>query len=165
MIVCPKCGHENDDQAMNCADCGINLEWALENLAEVAQMRTPVAVPGDAANEKADRKRTQMSPAAKRRDFLIGFFGWFVLNGLVWLLVAVVGQEGDFHDPLNYGEGLVNLCVLPLNVLALIILAFWRRWISLGMLSAVALNLFIALILGLTEYGTCAVPFFAGLAR
>lgn len=30
-ILCPKCGHQNDPSAMNCANCRINLEWALEN--------------------------------------------------------------------------------------------------------------------------------------
>ncbi|MGD1996958.1 MAG: heavy metal-binding domain-containing protein [Anaerolineae bacterium] len=31
MIVCPKCGRENDDTATNCANCKVNLKWALGN--------------------------------------------------------------------------------------------------------------------------------------
>ncbi len=99
----------------------------------------------------------------KVRDFLIGFGGWWIVNGLIWLLIIGFLQGGQTHGVLWYNGGIENLCVLPLNVIALIILALLRRWISLGMLSAVALNLAIALVLGLTEYGTCAVPFFAGL--
>jgi len=35
MIVCPRCGHENADDAVNCAGCRINLRYALENREEV----------------------------------------------------------------------------------------------------------------------------------
>jgi len=37
MIVCPRCSYKNEDSAMNCANCRINLQWALENLQEAAQ--------------------------------------------------------------------------------------------------------------------------------
>jgi uncharacterized protein YjbI with pentapeptide repeats len=37
MIVCPRCSYENEDSAMNCASCRINLQWALENLQEAAR--------------------------------------------------------------------------------------------------------------------------------
>jgi uncharacterized protein YbjQ (UPF0145 family)/ribosomal protein L40E len=32
MIVCPKCGHSNDNAADNCSNCRVNLKWALENV-------------------------------------------------------------------------------------------------------------------------------------
>ncbi len=28
-LICPRCGHENPSSAMNCANCKINLEWAV----------------------------------------------------------------------------------------------------------------------------------------
>src|SRR3990172_12288568 len=37
MIVCPRCSYENEDSAMNCASCRINLQWALENRDEAVQ--------------------------------------------------------------------------------------------------------------------------------
>jgi hypothetical protein len=37
MITCPRCSYENEDSAMNCANCRINLQWALENLQEAAR--------------------------------------------------------------------------------------------------------------------------------
>jgi hypothetical protein len=37
MIVCPRCSYENEDSAMNCASCRINLQWPLENWDEAVQ--------------------------------------------------------------------------------------------------------------------------------
>jgi hypothetical protein len=37
MIVCPRCSQENEDSAMNCASCCINLQWALENSNEAGR--------------------------------------------------------------------------------------------------------------------------------
>ncbi len=37
MIVCPRCSQENEDSAMNCASCRINLQWALENPNEAGR--------------------------------------------------------------------------------------------------------------------------------
>lgn len=92
--------------------------------------------------------RTYETRSEKRRDLLIGFFGWFLINGLIWVPFI---RMPDFL-----------IVSFPLNVIALIILAFLRRWISLGMLAAFALNLAIELILGLGWGGACfGVPFFA----
>jgi uncharacterized protein YbjQ (UPF0145 family)/ribosomal protein L40E len=35
MIHCPKCGHENPDNAINCAKCRINLRYAFENAQQL----------------------------------------------------------------------------------------------------------------------------------
>jgi hypothetical protein len=45
MITCPRCSYENEDSAMNCASCGINLQWALENLQE-AGLHEPESLGG-----------------------------------------------------------------------------------------------------------------------
>ncbi len=29
-IICPRCGYQNNDVAQNCANCRINLKWAIE---------------------------------------------------------------------------------------------------------------------------------------
>jgi len=31
MIECPKCGFSNQEDASNCSNCNVNLQWALEN--------------------------------------------------------------------------------------------------------------------------------------
>jgi len=39
MIPCPKCGHLNEETVRNCANCHINIEWALANLEELQAWR------------------------------------------------------------------------------------------------------------------------------
>jgi len=39
MITCPKCGQANDGSAMNCTNCHINLQWALENATVIEEGR------------------------------------------------------------------------------------------------------------------------------
>ena len=34
MIRCPKCGCDNSDNALNCAECHINLEFAFDNIEQ-----------------------------------------------------------------------------------------------------------------------------------
>lgn len=34
MIICPRCGQENSDNARNCSECHVNLKYALENAEE-----------------------------------------------------------------------------------------------------------------------------------
>jgi len=49
-IICPKCGTSNADTALNCGQCHISLQWAMQNLAGASpaqlQQQTPaLAVP------------------------------------------------------------------------------------------------------------------------
>lgn len=34
-VICPRCGHENPFAAMNCANCKINLDWAMSHTEEI----------------------------------------------------------------------------------------------------------------------------------
>jgi len=62
MIVCPRCSYENEDSAMNCARCRINLRWALENPHE--------AVPHDLQSTGGPPPEAQVgNPVA--RGFLV----------------------------------------------------------------------------------------------
>ena len=96
-----------------------------------------------------------LSTAAKRREFMIGFVGWWVVNGALWL--GLTGGEG--LGPGGFGI-ILNLLLFPANLLMLIVLAFIRRWIALGGLAAIAVNLLIALIMGVALAGFCFIPFF-----
>ncbi len=88
--------------------------------------------------------------AVKWRGFLIGFAGWFLVNGLLWFLASRGGYEG-------------NLMVLVwlANPLLLLILAIIKptRRVALGMLSALALNLLIALARNMVFNAMCGLPF------
>jgi len=103
-------------------------------------------------------RKTYATRPEKILDAVIGFVGWWVINSLIW--VAITRGKWLWID---FGAPAMSWYLLPLGIVALIFLAFSRRWLALGILVAVALNLAIALVLGLTQYGTCAIPFFMGL--
>jgi hypothetical protein len=86
------------------------------------------------------------------KEFLGGFFGWFLVNGLIWLIVGGPGE--------NFNAA-INLFIFPINLLALIILSIIKRTrnIGLGILSALAFNLLLSLVLGTALNGFCFVPF------
>jgi hypothetical protein len=98
-------------------------------------------------------KKVYASQKQKYNDFAIGFAGWYLLNGLAWLLV---GYE---YGWLEGTYGIPNLLLFPANAILLIIFLVMRRWIGLGILGALALNLLIALVMGILINGACAVPF------
>jgi hypothetical protein len=88
-------------------------------------------------------------------DFVIGFVGWFLVNGLLYgcSLVILQGMDSSMPDPLP--AVLLGLVPLLVNIGALIFFAFTRRWIALGMLAAFALVLVGVLLLGLVVYVVC----------
>jgi len=85
--------------------------------------------------------------------FLEGFLGWFILYGLLWL--------GIMQTDLGYFY-IANLLLLPLNIIVMIILAVKKntRLIGFGVLTAMAANIFFALIAGAGEASICNIPFF-----
>ncbi|HNP71996.1 MAG TPA: hypothetical protein PLO33_14960 [Kouleothrix sp.] len=85
-------------------------------------------------------------------DFVLGFLGWYLVNGLLYTCsVMLLGQtNGDNWLVLT----LLGL-PLVLNIAALIVLARLRRWIALGALAAFAAMLVLVLILGILAYAVC----------
>ena len=85
--------------------------------------------------------------------FLVGFLGWYAVNGLLWYLVGNPNEGENF---------ILLLCSFPANVLALLVLSLAKRTrlIGFGVLAAVALNLLISLILGVLQNAFCFVPFY-----
>jgi hypothetical protein len=86
-------------------------------------------------------------------DFVIGFVGWYFINGLMYacsfmFLTYVSVQEDSIS---------LALLVVPLivNIISLIVLGMTRRWIALGALVAFALLLLGALVIGLLVYAIC----------
>lgn len=108
---------------------------------------------------EADKGRTKKvyTTREKQIDFAIGFGGWLVIGGILWLFG--MRPSGSPY----YSEG-VFLCIAPVyflsNIVALIVLAFTRRWIALGLLSVLGVNLVISLALHTSYAGVCTVPVF-----
>lgn len=96
-------------------------------------------------------------PAVKRRNFLIGFLGWYLVNGALWFILS--GATFDATEAQSSGA----VCFLfPLNLLLPVLFGVIRvtRWLALGILAALALNFLVSLILGMSFNGLCFVPFF-----
>ncbi len=99
-------------------------------------------------------------------QFALGFGGWWLLNTLVGWVGCLLG--GSSWPQVVTTVGTVLFFV---NILAIVPLAFWRRWIGSGMLVALAVNLVGTTILYTSSFSVCgpspsygcAVPFFLPL--
>jgi zinc-ribbon domain len=144
-VICPKCGTENPTSAMDCRQCGINLQFAAEH-PELFEGTKPEATQPEAGSTKQP-----VSRGKKVRDLLVGFVAWFAVSSLVAWLAGTGNPE--------FSSG--GLCLTPLNIVALICLAFRWRWLALGWLVAYALNLIAALAISQMGSGAaCGLPFF-----
>ena len=88
-------------------------------------------------------------------DFVIGFVGWFVVNGLLYGCSILILQAVNSSTSDSILALLLGLLPLLANIAALIFFAFTRRWIALGILAAFALVLVGVLVLGLVIYAIC----------
>jgi hypothetical protein len=90
-----------------------------------------------------------MISETKRRwlKFLGGFAGWFLMSTLVFAIAQA-------------GSNLLWLLYLPINILVIVILAFWKRtqWISLGIMSAMAANFMVAAVVRPFYEAICFFP-------
>lgn len=94
-------------------------------------------------------------PASRRAqviEFLIGFVGWWLVNGLVWWMTDTT--SGDY--------ALWNMCVLPINLVLLLVFLRARRYVGWGILATYAVNFALALFTNMLLNGACWIPFFTG---
>ena len=86
-------------------------------------------------------------------DFVIGFVGWCLINGLLYACsLAIISNFNVQQDWIG-----IVLLVLPLviNIVALIYFGVARRWIAWGALAAFALLLVGVLLIGVLAYAIC----------
>jgi hypothetical protein len=90
-------------------------------------------------------------------QFAGGFLGWYLVNGLLYQVLFL--SDIDEEMALLFG-----LAILPINLILLVVLSIKHRtrFIGLGILSAMAVNLFVALVFGLGMNAQCFIPFFIG---
>ena len=86
-----------------------------------------------------------------KRDLLIGFAGWFLVNSLIWTLASV----------LVFYFGLIGfVClILPANIAVFIIFGIIRQPLAGGMLAAYICNLLVTFYLSDSFWGLMAIPF------
>ena len=115
------------------------------------------------------KRKDYLTRREKTVDFLIGFFGWFLLNGLWWggltlasWLLLQVSDTPAGTDLTQFLESIgevasVVLLILPLiiNVALLIRFAFGRFWIAIGAASAFASLLLLTICAGIVWTVAC----------
>jgi len=85
-ITCPKCGTENPATAMNCRQCRINLQFALEHPEEIERLKQ--SAPVSAATAPPPSPRTIIPPPSSPRARRIR---WMVTAILALVIVAALG--------------------------------------------------------------------------
>jgi len=97
--------------------------------------------------------------AGKWLKFLCGLLGWFIVNTLLYAMLNK--SYGSRFDLLSDFQGLFWILVLAGNLIALIVLAILKktRWIALGIISAMAVNFAINMVLLQFKGAYCFVPF------
>jgi len=96
-------------------------------------------------------------------QFAIGFLGWFTVNGLLWGAVSLIGSTSNRIPGFLSVVPILLWCFsFPLNIAAFIVLLVFKRsrLIAWGILTAVALNILVSLILSAFQNAMCFAPFF-----
>lgn len=92
----------------------------------------------------------------KWRLFIAGFLGWFLFAGLFWfLLIELSSSNPNLMVSIN-----IVWFIFTIVVMLFFALNKSTRMFSLGILAAIAVNLFISIALGMTYDAICFKPFF-----
>jgi hypothetical protein len=100
-IICPKCSTDNPATAMNCKNCGINLQFALENPEEIERIKLET-IPR--ANASIQSGVTQRSTSILVR---IGLSAFSLIVGLVGIVPLFIIGEGT-------GNGILAFAVVAI---------------------------------------------------
>lgn len=100
-----------------------------------------------------------------KRDFWIGFIGWWIFNilagglnfALVYLSSTVSLGNSDLETLVGYLPSVVGCLVFLLNIGALIFFAFRRKQVALGMLVAFGVSIAISILIGVIAMIACFV--------
>jgi hypothetical protein len=109
------------------------------------------------------KRKVYQTRREKRIDFFIGFFGWYVVNAMAFIIVSAIGSiaDGVFGPGVTSEAAQYILLALPLvlNVVAIVLLALSRTWISLGILAAIGAAFLVVLVGGLLLMAVCFSTF------
>jgi hypothetical protein len=100
-IICPKCGTENPAIAMNCKNCRINLQFALEHPEEIERLKL----------ETTPRAETSTQPAVTQRATSILVR---IVLGALSLVIGLLGIIPLFIIGEGTGSGIAAFAVLAL---------------------------------------------------
>jgi hypothetical protein len=156
MIVCPRCSQENEDSAMNCVNCRINLQWVLENLPEgVRPSLERVEMPPPEAQARARAFRGFLVIALLFAIPALGFLAF--LSWLYWALSR--GGKSDYSGYLVAAGFLLVVAVVCIPAAIVVLL---RRQPRANLLPAVRILALIAvtgaLLFGLMRLTLVILP-------
>ena len=101
------------------------------------------------------KPKVVLAGAEKTGLFIIGFLGWFLINGVVGGLVIWLSSIGN--NTVQAVALMFNGLLLLANPAALVVLAFFPRgrWLAMGALAAIAVAFCIVLIVGASLAAIC----------
>ena len=102
-------------------------------------------------------RKTYETRNQKILDFVIGFFGFFVFNFILFFATLLAGI--DLGHLSGVTARVITFLPLILNILGLIYFAFTRYWIALGALSAFGALLLIVLLLAAVCFAQFGAPY------
>ena len=101
-ITCPRCGTENRADRRNCEGCRVNLEFALQNPAEIARLQQMAA--GQARWVAGPREgEAAVTSASEGRPFLLPVLLLLGSFAFVFCLGEAVHELGHFLTHRAYG--------------------------------------------------------------
>ncbi len=109
-------------------------------------------------------RKTYSTRNEKTIDFIVGFVGFFVLNGLVGgggsvvfnlLSSTPLAADTNFQTLLGFLSLALTCLPLLVNIGLIIFFAFTRYWIALGALSAMAVALIVVICIAVLIGGVC----------
>ena len=114
MVNCPKCNTENQDDAMNCKFCHINLAFAFSHPEEIGLKKILQSLPSDSAFNKSLPQTTLASKELGKIILSVVvtrpvyFFSWIALIGLIILRIRII--EWLFRPPFSLQLFIHILC-------------------------------------------------------
>jgi len=135
-------------------DFSVMVVFILMVLATTAMLGVLYARSRSKAHPNPDPE--PIPDSQKKIEISIGLAGWYLVNGLIWFWVSPSPVNGSGYS------ALFSFIMIPANILVLLVCALIPRLrnVALGILIALALNLFISLLLGMVANALCFIPFF-----
>ena len=101
------------------------------------------------------RSRPDLLAVVDTGQVLVGFIGWFVVNGVFW---GILGGMAAGMGPAGIAMMFCFFVPLPANIIGILILRKSRRWMAIGAFSALAVNS-ILILLNNSIFDTYSTPF------
>lgn len=109
MITCARCGHENEESAVDCADCGINLEWAMRDADE--------AGPDHRAGSEQLTSIADQQPVTESKPIsLDAYVLWAGIGILGTVIGYLLGTQAP-HQGHYAGENWMFICIFSIPVI------------------------------------------------